>query len=234
MNEKKEIEPKNIVFSESKDEKLSLEKINNIRNRAHTLNLNHLKFTPHLHPKQNNINVSPIHNYYKSNEEKTNISLTQSLLLKRSPDSFSCPNSDDDNKTNNKDLNDDSSFENDLELSFSSDENKTETNIESKIKGIKNEFKNKINERKYSREYENILNLDKNKYSLNNQQEKQKSIFKKYIEKEFSFQDSNNNNPTRHAYSNQNLPRILRILVSTFEDKKIDNSNNLFRMSSKI
>lgn len=233
MNESKENEPKNIAVFDFKDEDLSLEKLNGLRNRSHTLNITHLKFTPQIHPKQNNTNVSPIHNYFKSNEEKKNISLTQSLLLKRSPDSFSCPNSDEENEKNNKELNDDSSFEKDYELSFCSDDNKNEDNNESKFKGIKNEFKNRIKERKYSKEYENILNLDKSKYSLNDEK-KTTSIFKKYIEKEFLFQDSEINNPARHAYSNQSLPRILRILVSTYEDKKNDTTNKLFRMSSKI
>ena len=233
MNESKENEPKNIAVFEFKDKDLSLEKINSLRNRSHTLNVTHLKITPHIQPKQNNTNVSPIHNYFKSNEEKKNISLTQSLLLKRSPDSFSCPNSDEENEKNNKELNDDSSFEKDYELSLCSDDNKNENNYESKLKGIKNEFKNRIKERKYSKEYENILNLDKNKYSLNDEK-KTNSIFKKYIEKEFLFQDSQINNPARHSYSNQSLPRILRILVSTCEDKKNSSANKLFRMSSKI
>ena len=233
MNESKENKPKNIAVFEFKDKDLSLEKINSLRNRSHTLNVTHLKITPHIQPKQNNTNVSPIHNYFKSNEEKKNISLTQSLLLKRSPDSFSCPNSDEENEKNNKELNDDSSFEKDYELSLCSDDNKNENNYESKLKGIKNEFKNRIKERKYSKEYENILNLDKNKYSLNDEK-KTNSIFKKYIEKEFLFQDSQIDNPARHSYSNQSLPRILRILVSTCEDKKNSSANKLFRMSSKI
>ena len=233
MNESKENKPKNIAVFEFKDKDLSLEKINSLRNRSHTLNVTHLKITPHIQPKQNNTNVSPIHNYFKSNEEKKNISLTQSLLLKRSPDSFSCPNSDEENEKNNKELNDDSSFEEDYEFSLCSNDNKNENNNESKLKGIKNEFKNRIKERKYSKEYENILNLDKNKYSLNDEK-KTNSIFKKYIEKEFLFQDSQIDNPARHSYSNQSLPRILRILVSTCEDKKNSSANKLFRMSSKI
>lgn len=234
MNEKKEIEPRNIAITEFNQEKLSIEQIINIRNRSQTLKPNNFKFTPHLYPKKNNINVSPIHNYFKSNEEKTNISLTQSLLLKRSPDSFSSPNSEELNENNNKELYDDSSFENDFELSYSSNENKNEIKEESKIKELKNEFKNKIKERKYSKEYENILILDKNKFSLN-YEEKQKSIFKKHIEKEFLL-DTNiyNDNPARHSYSNQNIPRILRILVSTCEEKKMYSTNKLLRMSSKI
>ena len=234
MNEIKENEPKNIAVFEFKDEDSSLEKINSLRNRSHTLNVTHLKITPHIQPKQNNTNVSPIHNYFKSNEEKTNISLTQSLLLKRSPDSFSSPNSEELNENNNKELYDDSSFENDFELSYSSNENKNEIKEESKIKELKNEFKNKIKERKYSKEYENILILDKNKFSLN-YEEKQKSIFKKHIEKEFLLNTNiYNENPARHSYSNQNIPRILRILVSTCEEKKMYSTNKLLRMSSKI
>ena len=112
MNEKKEIEPRNIAITEFNQEKLSIEQIINIRNRSQTLKPNNFKFTPHLYPKKNNINVSPIHNYFKSNEEKTNISLTQSLLLKRSPDSFSSPNSEELNENNNKELYDDLKHQN--------------------------------------------------------------------------------------------------------------------------
>ena len=100
----------------------------------------------------------------------------------------------------------------------------------------------RVGTRKLSKEYENILNSENNKFSLSFEEgkDKRKSIFKKHIEKEFSLQDSGLYNTVnfRHSVINCLKPSnsILRILESTVEEKKLINSIKLqkLRMSAKI
>ena len=232
------------------EEKLHLEKPLTIRNRCHTINTNILINTPHLHPKPNNIYVSPLQNHFESIEKRNNISIIQSLLSTKGPNSFSCPNSDNEEINNKQNYDDDSSLENGFQLSFESneiddeeDKKEKEENEESKIKMFRKSFKEeRIGTRKLSKEYENILNSENNKFSLSFEEgkDKRKSIFKKHIEKEFSLQDSGLYNTVNFRHSDINCLKpsnsILRILESTVEEKKLINSIKLqkLRMSAKI
>ena len=67
-----------------------------LKNRRYSMKIDKIINSPHLHPKPNNILVSPIQNHFDSNKEKSNISMKQSLLLSKNLSSFSCPNSDED------------------------------------------------------------------------------------------------------------------------------------------
>ena len=229
------------------EEIMHLEKPLKRINRHHTINTNKLINSPHLHPKPNNIYVSPIQNHFETNEQRNNISIRQSLLLTKSPSSFSCPNSDNEENINKEKYDDDSSLENGFQLSFESieidDEEEKKEKEESKIKMLKKSFKEeRVGTRKLSKEYENILNSENNKFSLSFDEGdyKRKSIFKKHIEKEFSNQDSGLYNTVsfRHSGIIRFKPSnsILRILESTVEEKKLINSLKLkkLRMSSKI
>ena len=232
------------------EEKIYLEKPLNIRNRSHTINTNKLIDSPHLHPKPNDISVSPLQNHFETIEKRNNISIRQSLLSTKGPNSFSCPNSDNEECINKEKYDDDSSLENGFQLSYESNENdneeykkEKEENEESKIKMFKKTFKEeRVGTRKLSKEYENILNSENNKFSLSFDEgkNKRKSIFKKHIEKEFSLQDSGIYNSVnyRHSLVNSFRPSnsILRILESTVEEKKLINSIKLqkLRMSAKI
>ena len=104
------IHPK-IKISCDYDEILHLEKPLHITNRHHTINTNKLIDSPHLHPKPNNISVSPLQNHFETLEQRNNISIRQSLLSTKGPNSFSCPNSDNEENINNEKYNDDSSLE---------------------------------------------------------------------------------------------------------------------------
>lgn len=80
----------------------------------------------------------------------------------------------------------------------------------------------------------NLFNIifDKNETKKN-------SIFRKHIQKEFSLRDSGINNLNlRHTLNHNNLSynSILRVLVSTVEEKKLRNSikASKIRMSAKI
>ena len=229
------------------EEKIYLEKPLNIRNRSHTINTNKLIDSPHLHPKPNDISVSPLQNHFETLEQRNNISIRQSLLSTKGPNSFSCPNSDNEENINNEKYNDDSSLENGFQLSFESieidDEEEKKEKEESKIKMFKKSFKEeRVGTRKLSKEYENILNSENNKFSLSFDEgdNKRKSIFKKHIEKEFSHQDSGLYNTVNFRHSGiisfKPSNSILRILESTVEEKKLINSIKLkkLRMSSKI
>ena len=229
------------------DEILHLEKPLHITNRHHTINTNKLIDSPHLHPKPNNISVSPLQNHFETLEQRNNISIRQSLLSTKGPNSFSCPNSDNEENINNEKYNDDSSLENGFQLSFESieidDEEEKKEKEESKIKMFKKSFKEeRVGTRKLSKEYENILNSENNKFSLSFDEgdNKRKSIFKKHIEKEFSHQDSGLYNTVNFRHSGiisfKPSNSILRILESTVEEKKLINSIKLkkLRMSSKI
>ena len=108
---------------------------------------------------------------------------------------------------------------------------------------FKKSFKEeRVGTRKLSKEYENILNSENNKFSLSFDEgdNKRKSIFKKHIEKEFSHQDSGLYNTVNFRHSGiisfKPSNSILRILESTVEEKKLINSIKLkkLRMSSKI
>ena len=240
------IHPK-IKISCDYDEILHLEKPLHITNRHHTINTNKLIDSPHLHPKPNNISVSPLQNHFETLEQRNNISIRQSLLSTKGPNSFSCPNSDNEENINNEKYNDDSSLENGFQLSFESieidDEEEKKEKEESKIKMFKKSFKEeRVGTRKLSKEYENILNSENNKFSLSFDEgdNKRKSIFKKHIEKEFSHQDSGLYNTVNFRHSGiisfKPSNSILRILESTVEEKKLINSIKLkkLRMSSKI
>ena len=240
------IHPK-IKISCDYDEILHLEKPLHITNRHHTINTNKLIDSPHLHPKPNNISVSPFQNHFETLEQRNNISIRQSLLSTKGPNSFSCPNSDNEENINNEKFDDDSSLENGFQLSFESieidDEEEKKEKEESKIKMFKKSFKEeRVGTRKLSKEYENILNSENNKFSLSFDEgdNKRKSIFKKHIEKEFSHQDSGLYNTVNFRHSGiisfKPSNSILRILESTVEEKKLINSIKLkkLRMSSKI
>ena len=240
------IHPK-IKISCDYDEILHLEKPLHITNRHHTINTNKLIDSPHLHPKPNNISVSPLQNHFETLEQRNNISIRQSLLSTKGPNSFSCPNSDNEENINKEKYNDDSSLENGFQLSFESieidDEEEKKEKEESKIKMFKKSFKEeRVGTRKLSKEYENILNSENNKFSLSFDEgdNKRKSIFKKHIEKEFSHQDSGLYNTVNFRHSGiisfKPSNSILRILESTVEEKKLINSIKLkkLRMSSKI
>ncbi len=240
------IHPK-IKISCDYDEILHLEKPLHITNRHHTINTNKLIDSPHLHPKPNNISVSPLQNHFETLEQRNNISIRQSLLSTKGPNSFSCPNSDNEENINNEKFDDDSSLENGFQLSFESieidDEEEKKEKEESKIKMFKKSFKEeRVGTRKLSKEYENILNSENNKFSLSFDEgdNKRKSIFKKHIEKEFSLQDSGLYNTVNFRHSGiisfKPSNSILRILESTVEEKKLINSIKLkkLRMSSKI
>jgi hypothetical protein len=215
-----------------------------LKNRSYSMKIDKIINSPHLHPKPNNISVSPIKNHFDLNKEKSNISMKQSLLLSKNPSSFSCPNSDEDEKEN---IHLDSSYEeNEFKLNFDSDdenENKKEKEDikNNKIKELKQYFHGKKIYNKINKEYENILKPENNIFNIifDKNETKKNSIFRKHIQKEFSLTDSGINNLNlRHTLNHSNLSynSILRVLVSTVEEKKLRNSikASKIRMSAKI
>jgi len=221
-----------------------------IRNRSKTFSIhnNYIKnFVPALRPKKNFALVSPIR--LERIDEKESLCDIENLVLKKKyNNSYSCPNTDDeDNNFSNKDndINNEESFS-DFELNYEKnddDNNENNNNIIINDKNIKNDFDNSNNNSSSNKKENNNNNSNEDiiiSSNIKNERKELKNIktnFIRKLSKEYEnilssednniFINFNDNNYNNNNEKNKNDININKKRRTSFFKKYIKKEMNI-------
>ena len=210
-----------------------------IRNRSKTFSIhnNYIKnFVPALRPKKNFALVSPIR--LERIDETESLCDIEKLVLKKYNNSYSCPNTDDEDNHNysnkDNDINNDESFS-DFELNYEKNEddnNENNNNIIINEKNIKNDIDNSNKNNNSNNKKENNNNISNEDLiispnSINNIKNDRKELkniktnFIKRLSKEYeNILSSEDNNLFIHLNNNN-------YNINNNENKKTENDLNV-------